>query len=352
MSKVIDVKGTPFEQGVQQGQQLKAVILKNLEMVRALLVNNNVDRQKYDAFIKANADFLEREHSEIIEELHGIAEGSGISYEDILVLNIPAYFMKEYFSQECSMLLVRGKATKDGNTYIIKNRDMSAYLEQVVIKREYPDGMKIAEVNGAGTVTYPACGLNQYGLGITNTGFWSKKAIIDVDRVGSAQVVVNSHLILRNCRTAKEALKYLLENPRINGLNMMLADKTDAYLVELTKNDAYVEEDDGRGVLFRTNHYVSSKMSWMNPEPQQYASTFKRYDRIKELVEKQYGNLRFQDLVRIMSDHENGVNSICRHPREGAPAKTVSSSMMVLEDMEIWTTIGNPCEQLPHTAVK
>jgi len=348
----VTVKGTAYEQGVQQGTQLREVIQQNVDLVSASLIKNSINQAEYKQFIDANVDFLKREYPEIIEEMQGIAQGSGISHEDILQLNIPAYFMKDYFNQECSMLLVRGKATQDGNTYIIKNRDMSIYLQQVVVQREYPDGLKIAEVNGAGTVTYPACGVNSYGVGVTNTGFWSKKATSDVERVGDAQITVNSHLILRSCKTAREALQNLLDNPRINGLNVIIADKTDAYLIELTKNDAYVEKDTGAGVLFRSNHYVSAEMSWMNPDQKEYTSTFKRYDRIQELVNEQYGNLRFQDLFRIMSDHENDVNSICRHPQKGAPAQTVSSSMIVLEDLEVWTTVGNPCEQLPHASAR
>ena len=138
----------------------------------------------------------------------------------------------------------------------------------------------------------------------------------------------------------------------MNGLNVIIVDTKDAYCVEMTKNDVYVQEDDGSGVLFRCNHYISDKFKDLNPDQTQYSSTFKRYDRIKELVNERYGKLRVQDLFRIMSDHENGVNCICRHPHEGYPAQTVSSSMFVLEDCEAWATIGNPCENLRFASIK
>lgn len=352
MQTVIKVSGTPYEQGAQEGKQLKDIIEKNIALVKEKMVRDHLDNARYREFVKRNLGFMETSHRDIYEEMRGISNGSGISFEDIVYLNIPAYFMTSYFNQECSMLMVRGKATCDGNTYVIKNRDMSLYIEQAVIRREYPDGLKMVEINGAGTVTYPACGMNSYGLGVTNTGFWSEKAPSDVERVDSAHIFLNAHLLLAECKSAKEALEYVKKSPRMNGLNVIIVDTRDAYCVEMTKNDVYVQEDDGSGVLFRSNHYISDKWKHLNPEITKYPSTFQRYDRINELVKERYGKLRFQDLFRIMSDHEHGVNSICRHPSEGYPAKTVSTSMFVLEDGEAWATIGNPCENLRYASLK
>lgn len=119
------------------------------------MASDHVDMVRYEEFVKKNAAFLKQAHSDIFEEMKGISDGAEIPFDDILMLNIPAYFMTGYFNQECSMIMARGKATADGCTYVIKNRDMSTYIEQAVIEREYPDGLKIVEINGVGTVTYP-----------------------------------------------------------------------------------------------------------------------------------------------------------------------------------------------------
>ena len=352
MSRAIFVKGTPYEQGVQMAEQAKEIILRNIALVHELMEQNNFDMEAYRNFILQDAAYIEQQTPELTEEMHGIADGLGIDFQEILYLNIPAYFMKEHFSQECSMLLVKGKATLDGKTYLIKNRDMSCYLEQVLVSREYADGMKIVEVNGAGTVTYPAMGINSYGVAVTNTGFWSPKAPTDYDRVGHAQVVINSHTILRTCRTADEGLKWLLETPRINGLNMIITDRETAYLIEVLKDGAYVEKADDRGVLCRTNHYVSEENKGLNTEPSDTPSTFYRYQRINEMLEGCYGSIRFQDLYRIMSDHTYAPNCLCRHPEEGAPGWTASSTLCVVDDLELWSTTGNPCEMLPHAEAR
>lgn len=352
MDNVITVKGTPYEQGVLQGRLLCEVIIHNIKEVKAKLLRDHVDMERYQLFTERNAGFMKENHEDIFEEMKGIAEGAGVSFEDILLLNIPAYFMTQYFNQECSMIMARGKATADGCTYVIKNRDMGTYIEQAVIQREYPNGVKMVEVNGAGTVTYPASGMNSFGLGIATTGFWSHKVEPEVETIDSTHIFVNIHLLLKNCRTAREAVEYVKNSPRMNGLNLILVDAKEAFVVEMTKDDIYVEKDDGTGLLFRTNHYCSEKFCSLNPEEKVYPSTFRRRERIEELLKEQYGRIRFQDLFRIMSDHKNGVNAICRHPQPGYPAWTMSTSMFVLEDMEAWTTIDNPCKNLRYSSLK
>lgn len=352
MNNKVKVKGTPYEQGIQQGEQLRELILHNIGEVRKKMVSDHVDMIRYEEFVKKNADFLERTQSDIFEEMRGISEGAKIPFEEILMLNIPAYFMTGYFNQECSMIMARGKATADGCTYVIKNRDMSTYIEQAVVEREYPDGLKMVEINGAGTVTYPASGMNSYGLGVTTTGFWSAKAPSDIAAVTHSHIFLNVHLLLAECRTAREALEYVTASPRMNGLNIIIVDQTDAWLVEMTRDDVAVEKDNGSGILFRSNHYISERLKHLNPEESEYPSTYFRYRRMEEMLKEQYGNIRFQDLFRIMSDHENGVNALCRHPQEGAPSRTVSTSLFVLEDGEAWTTLGNPCDSLKYALLK
>lgn len=352
MNSMVKVKGTPYEQGLQQGAQLRELILHNIGEVGKKMTADHVDKIRYEEFVKRNAAFLERMHSDIFEEMKGMSEGADIPFNEILMLNIPAYFMTGYFNQECSMIMARGRATADGCTYVIKNRDMSTYIEQAVIEREYPDGLKIVEINGAGTVTYPASGMNSYGVGVTTTGFWSSKAPADMETVEDSHIFLNVHLLLAKCKTAGEALEYVKASPRMNGLNIIIVDQKEAWLAEMTRDEVSIEKDSGSGILFRSNHYLSDQLKHLNPEESDYPSTYFRYRRMEEMLRKQYGKIRFQDLFRIMSDHENGVNALCRHPQEGAPSRTISTSLFVLEDGEAWTTLGNPCDSLKYALLK
>ena len=163
------------------------------------------------------------------------------------------------------MLCVRGQAAADGCTYIIKNRDMGMPMEQALVRHIYPDGQEIIEVGGAGILTYPAVGINSHGLAVTTTGFWTEKDPTRIDRVEEADIFLNVRVLLSSCRTAAQAVEFCRTAPRMNGLNVIAADPTEAYVIEMTSDEIYVEKDEGRGVLFRTNHVVSDQLSHFNP---------------------------------------------------------------------------------------
>lgn len=238
------VSGTPFEQGVQQGQELSDAIRRNLASVHRKLEQEKVDLQAYQAFVNQNLRFFQEQRPEMYEELQGIAQGSGLPLDDILLLNIPAYFLCESFrhiTQECSMLCVRGQAAADGCTYIIKNRDMGMPMEQALVRHIYPDGQEIIEVGGAGILTYPAVGINSHGLAVTTTGFWTEKDPTRIDRVEEADIFLNVRVLLSSCRTAAQAVEFCRTAPRMNGLNVIAADPTEAYVIEMTSDEIYVE---------------------------------------------------------------------------------------------------------------
>ena len=349
MEPVIVVSGTPHEQGIQQGNAAGCIIAKSIDSIKKMLLEEKVDMSFYEEYIKRNAKFLEKNHPEQIEEIRGIAEGAKLPFTDLLMLNIPAYFLTKYFNQECSMLLTRGNATSDGYTYLIKNRDMSTYIEQLVLHRKLPGG-DIIEVGGAGIISYPGNGINSHGLGLATTGFWSQAVKPDLEEIDNNHIFVNIRILLEECKTVNDVIERIKTYPRMNGLNIIAADLNDAVVIETTRDNMYIEKDNGSGILWRSNHYCHPDITHFNPPETEYPSTHKRFARIGEMITERQkkGKIRFQDMWRIMSDHDNGSNCICRHPQPGFPAWTVSSSLLVIEDRDVWTSISNPCLNLRY----
>lgn len=352
MEKVrkVTVTGTPYEQGREQGEKFSSLISENVRNIKDSLRDSSLDMEQYRRMTEKNAAFLKSECPAQWEEMKGIAEGAGIPFEDILVINVPTYFMKNAFAQECSMILACREATADGLTYLIKNRDMDMMVHQVTVEYHYGDGDSVTEVNGAGIITYPAIGINSYGLTVTSTGFWSPKTEIVMSDINTSHIFVNLHHLLVSCRCVEDVLHTLDTYPRMNGLNIIAADRQRAVLIETTRSGCLCQWADESGLLFRTNHYCLGEHIVQNPDMENYPSTFLRYERIEELLSGLYGKLRFQDLIRIMSDHKNGpVNAICRHSGPLADTQTVSCSVAILEKGELYTTPGNPCEHLIYS---
>lgn len=359
MGKVVRVKGTPYEQGYTQGKALASEINGNIRYINEYIKKTGCGGERYKDFVKRSVKYTEKSHPEIIEEMRGIAEGSGIPYDDIVTINIPAYYMTAYLAEECSMLMVRGKATADGSTYLIKNRDSFMDTHHAVIQREYDNGDVSIELNGSGIVTYPGNGINNYGLAVATTGFWSNKTTVVMDDIDSCSIIINIHFLLRDCKTVQDVVDYIKAYNRMNGINIIAVDDKSAAAIEVTRDNVYVQWDKGDGVLMRSNHYISNDFKYLNPDEDAtksifaYESTFKRYERMSEIVKQKYGKLRFQDIYRIMSDHQNGpVNTICRHMEDTKRAATIATCLVALEDREVWTSFGNPCEALNFAAIK
>lgn len=348
MQAIIEVSGSSYEQGLTQGKLLAQEISQNIAFVNRELKAINCDMERYNQFVDKNVTFLKNVHPDQLEEMQGISHGSGIPLEEIYKLNIPAYFMTSYFTPECSMCLARGKATADGQSYLIKNRDMRVPITQAVIKRNLPDGSHIMEVNGVGTVTYPANGMNSHGLMLATTGFWSSKTTVILEDIINSHIFVNIHFLLRDCKTVREVIEALKVYPRMNGLNIIAADKNEAVAIETTRDNMFLEWDKGDGVLIRTNHYILEDSRWLNDEITPTTTSFARRDRIEAIMRERYGKIRFQDMWRALSDHSDGRLCVCRHPMEGMPGRTMSTSLMVLEDLETFTSVINPCEALRY----
>ncbi|KIX13028.1 C45 family autoproteolytic acyltransferase/hydolase [Dethiosulfatarculus sandiegensis] len=342
----ITVKGSPFEQGAAHGRLARPLIRQNIKLMEEVLEKSSFDRSEFWCRLKANFEFLTRTEPELVEELKGLAAGAEIDFAEILFINIPLFFVFNWLPQECTMVYFGPRATADGRSYLLKNRDMGFNLEHVILTREYGDNRSVIELNGAGIVTYPGNGLNSEGLALATTGVWSRRIPITLDQSRSCHVLLNSHLVLEKCSTVDQALSYLREVPRMNGLNLILSDKNKAVAVELTR-DGMVVEDCVEGVLFRSNHYVAEELTHLNQTEEEYPSTYRRYERIAEYVWPRMGRLAFQDMLLLAQDHKHGpVNCICRHGTADAPSKTIYSSIIVPEDEQVWTTLTNPCESM------
>ena len=77
---------------------------------------------------------------------------------------------------------------------------------------------------------------------------------------------------------------------------------------------------------------------YQNPDRDKYLSTFLRYERIEEMLKQQKNRLRFQDLLKIMSDHVTVRLTQSADTRiHTGRTETVSCSIIVLEDGELFT---------------
>ena len=150
--RVLHIKGAPYEMGFQQGVLLK----DDIQALVRFLFDVKAKEAKLELFGKRVEPksvinlITKLEHKDVPERFHeemkGVADGSGVSLEEIVCAN----FIPELF--HCSGFAISGAATKDGKLYHGRILDYGCdwrLQEHAVLTVAEPEG-KIPFVN----VTY------------------------------------------------------------------------------------------------------------------------------------------------------------------------------------------------------
>ena len=152
--RVLHVKGSPYEMGFQQGALLKDDIrelVRFLFDVKAKELKIDVAGMKVQPNVKAIIAAIAASQRKYVpprfyEELQGVADGAGMTVEEITVAN----FIPEMF--HCSGFAISGSATRDGTLYHGRILDYGCdwrLQDHAILTVAEPDG-KIPFVN----VTY------------------------------------------------------------------------------------------------------------------------------------------------------------------------------------------------------
>ncbi|NLG86921.1 MAG: hypothetical protein GX489_06865 [Firmicutes bacterium] len=339
--RVIELTGTPYEQGVVHGRAAKDLIRCNLEVVRQRIgdrLESNVMK-----LLKENEAFVSQYQPELWQELQGLAEGSELPLEEIALINLPLYFVLGWLQQECSQF-TKVLTDQNGNTHTVavKTRDMGeGPYEHVVLLRQYPNGLEMAEVGLAGIVTFPGSVLTSRGIAVTTSGVWCPRTPFDPAEVNKGEILPNSHLLAENISTIEDAPKYQEATPRLTGLNYVLASAGKAAGFEVTRDKATLFEPSDTAV--RTNHFLSPEYSYLSPTVAEGPSSYSRFRRITELLATAES---VHDIWSIARDHEGyPQNCVCRHKDDtGKGSVTIYASLFIIETNQVFVVFGNPCE--------
>lgn len=150
--QILHISGTPYELGYQHGSLLKKQIARNIQ-VFINTPSSNPDSEllkRTQAFQAELPKLLAHIHPRFIEEMKGLADGSGIPYQKILMLNL----LPEMF--HCSGITVQGKASVDGDLYHVRVLDyaIGKNLQEtaVLIIAEPESGYPFLNVTYAGFI--------------------------------------------------------------------------------------------------------------------------------------------------------------------------------------------------------
>lgn len=277
---------------------------------------------------------------EILEEAQGIADGAGIPFEDLMVLNCRYELtLAPQSVPECTTAAVLPEATRDGRMFLIKNWDYRpGVLENIVLVHvRQPDGVRILGMTEAGQLIRE--GFNSQGIGLVNNQI---KSIYDYRGTGIPATFRRRRVLAS--KTFDEAFDLLYHLPRSVSNNMLLASGAESRAVDLEASPRSVDLlKPIDGIVTHANHFV------INPDLEGDKGREKRRDnRLHYLLMRRRGKIDLEYIQECMRDHEYYPFSICNHANDPkadpmSGLQTVASMIVDFREQEAHICRGNPC---------
>jgi len=339
---IIETRGTPRERGRQQGEGAREQILGALTCYREILPHA-VEMTWEQGLLEARKflPYGEEAFPAFVEELRGIAEGSGVRFDEVWMLNCYEGLTDSRRQVwGCTCVAVRDDQTADGHVLLAHNEDWhSADQDHVYLVRARPD-------NGPAFLgmTYGPLlvniGLNAEGIGVAINSVYPTDGTVGVPRILTSRAVLDA-------RTIGAAIRACVPKLRAGGYSYLLADSHgELYSVETSATTQDIRYGE-KGWLAHTNHYLSPKMQALE-EPGTYSNSHVRLNRAHRLLQAQLGRVTVESLQALLRDHVSWPDSICMHEEPADPShereQTLVSLVMDLTERVMWAAPGPPCE--------
>lgn len=342
---VIDAS-TPFERGVQYGKAAADRIKAGIANYRAYFEGKGQPWEVTTKLAMAFVPDIEEAMPEVLEEAKGVAEGAGVPFDGLMVLNT-RYELTNYPIQpvsECTTGAILSEATKNHGTIMVKNWDYRpGVLDKIVLLHIIEeDGTRIFGLTEAGQLLRE--GYNNHGIGLCNNMIASK-----YDGPGGGIPVCFLRRKVLACKTYDEAFNWITGIKRSVSNNSVLVSGAEDKAVDIEASPVGCDLiHPVGGIVTHANHFSVDPSKDKGPTGV-LSSTRNRQVRLASLFYHDYGNITVESIMECMKDHEFYPSSICNHANSGDPADmnglmTVASIVVDFQNQCAYVCKGNPCE--------
>lgn len=343
--EVIEINAsTPFERGVQYGKAAADKIVAGVNNYRAYFESKGRTWEQTKKLAMAFVPDIEAAMPDVLEEAKGIAEGAGVEFEGLMVLNT-RYELTNYpidATPECTTGAVLPEATKDNVMYMVKNWDYKVgVLDKIVLLHiVQEDGTRIFGLTEAGQMVRE--GFNSHGVALFNNMIASV-----YDGPGGGIPVCFLRRKVLSCKTFDEAYQWITGIKRSVSNNSLLGSGAENRAIDIECSPVGCDLIKPiAGIVTHANHFS------VDPEKdtRSLVSMWKnRQVRLAELLYQQYGNITVEYIQQCMKDHQYYPDSICNHNNSGDPNDmdgymTVASIIVDFANDAAYVCKGNPCE--------
>jgi isopenicillin-N N-acyltransferase-like protein len=349
----VQAKGTYRELGRAVGEAAREQVRASVEFFRAEFPTMTHGRLTFDEAERAAGAYAQqagRRLPQYLDELEGLAEGSGVSLSRLLVLNCSEEFTAEepasiagrrspHSGDHCTAV-----AVVSGGRHIV-GHNMDWYTidaaNNVLFDLTVPDGTRLLGLAGAPYL--PMLGMNSHGVSSVSNSVHSTD-----NRIGVPNAFVRRSTL--EARTLEEARDRALLPARARGTNNFLADAGGRLWDVETSATAHATADhSAAGFMAHSNHYAAPEMrayeGYTGGESEVRLATAERLLAAGLASGEEPVGL----VARVLRTHEPSADDcICGHPEPGVPqgeqGMTVGSIICDLDERRMYACAGPPCE--------
>ena len=337
MIPLIETRGSAYEIGRDVGIAMAEQISAAAQTTRA-----DIARVADKAVMETVHRYLaitEETVPELVEELRGLADGSGVSLTELFVMNAAAELHQAtgHFEESCTVVGITQAGTSNGHVLMAHNEDATAGWSKYtyVVKAEPADGPRFVAFTYAGLLLHQ--GVNAAGIASVGNALYANDARPGVPKLLAYRKILNE-------RTIEGAIRAATSERRAFGNNHLIANADgDIYDVEVT-GGSWALHHAGNRFLAHTNHLVAPELAELDKDEDLLNSRL-RLNRVERLVDASWGTIDVPRMFEIMGDHANYPRSVCKHhtPEGDLSYGTIGSVVIDVTDRVLWACSGNPC---------
>jgi isopenicillin-N N-acyltransferase like protein len=340
---LIEISGPPRERGRQYGRQAADRIRKGTSHYVAQLKDLSLDRDGIAALVRDYLPVIEAFEPAYIEEMHGIAEGAAISFEDVALLNARTEILKlakpevraRLTAQEdpdgCTGVVVLPQASQAGRLIHAQNWDWKRECAEtaVVLRVRRDDGPDLLTFTEAGALG--RCGFNAVGIAITANYLESDR---DYRQVGVPLALIRRKVLESEHLAIAMRTVYCTQKSAAN--NMIVSHREGVVIDFECAPDETFPVHPERGLLVHANHFVSpvalgklKDTGILNTPDSLY-----RDIRVRDLLQPHIGAITFDTVKNALFDDFASPWSVCRPPRRSFSTNLSATVAMIVMEPE------------------
>ena len=360
-----------LEQGQLQGRATRAQALHSRDTYARLFAHCGIDWASACQRALGYAPVIEALDAALLQEIEGLAQGSGLGFAEVLALNcrteiLPPDFLASSGSHatqalqanraaglpdwldeqpldpaieegECTAMVVAPEAAQDGQSWFAQNWDWLGRQRQalVLLHSANTAGTRFITLTEGGMLA--KIGMNQHGFAL---GLNILRSHDDGRRPGVPVHVLLRYLLgMPGVADVRQALTHIGSTLGFGAAsNIPCADASGEVACFEVAPAGWAELHPEQGVVVHTNHFVCGSLLATQAPLGQTLSSQPRLDTARQHARG--APLDFEKLQAFLRDESDGHLSICRSPDPALPpegrVESVAGIIMRPATREIW----------------